>query len=234
MLFKTPDHTASTQVVLNTAAQDQRRSARTVILRTAGFEVVEAASASQAISTVVHAEVALAVLDGDLPDCDPATLAETLQGMRPAMAVVVVSTGSDGDRLLPHANTPVDDEDDAHLMNVIATTLRDDHSLDPDFDPGCDPEVVTDQFGHIEETSDVGARLLNGSARGLFQRNLLTFFDGNRDLWHDAVRRATAGQRVQLTGRLRPKERRPFDVSVRIISRLADTGVTLEWAFAVL
>lgn len=231
MLIKAADYTAPSQVVLNTAAQDQRRSARTVILRTAGFEVVEAASASQAISTVVHAEVAVAVLDGDFPDCDSATLAETLQGMRPAMAVVVVSTRIDGHRPR-HAHTSVRDEHDAHLMNVIATVLRDDQS--PDAEPGSDPEIVTDQFGRIEETSDAGARLLNGSARGLFQRNLFTFFDGNRDLWHDAVRRATAGQRVQLTGRLRPKDRRPFKVSVRIIGRLADTGVTLEWAFAVL
>ena len=233
MLIKAPDYTASTQVVLNTAAQDERRSARTVILRTAGFEVVEAASASQAIRTVVHAEVALAVLDGDLPDCDSATLAETLQGMRPAMAVVVVAADSDRHRRR-RTRSPVDDEDGVHLMNVIATVLRDDHSPDPASDPISDPEVVTDQFGRIEETSRAGARLLNGSARGLFQRNLLTFFDGNRDLWQDAVHRATAGQRVQLTGRLRPKDRRPFEVSVRIMGRLADNGVTLDWAFAVL
>lgn len=150
------------------------------------------------------------------------------------MAVVVVATGSTRHRRRPHAHPRVDDADDADLMDVIATLLCDEHSLDPASHPGSDPEVVTDQFGRFEETSNAGARLLSVSARGLFQRDLLTFFDGNRDLWHDAVRRATAGQRVHLTRRLRPKERRPLEVSVCIIGTLADTGVRLEWAFAML
>ena len=212
----------SRALILNVAARDQRRADRTVFLRNAGYTVVEAASESQAIRTVVHRDVALAVLDGDLPECDLAAFGETLQRMRPAMAVVAVPTACYAHPAQPRDQISIHDGDDGQLIHAVATALRRHDRFDPD--------VVTDAFGRIQGTSDQFARLLNGTARSLLQRNLITFFDTARDVWHDAVRRARAGERVQLMGRLRPKERRPVEVSVRITMRAEAPDVMLEWA----
>ena len=54
------------RLLLNVAAQDQRRLERTAALRRAGYMVVEAASESQAIGAVVHRDVALVELTGRL------------------------------------------------------------------------------------------------------------------------------------------------------------------------
>jgi hypothetical protein len=220
--------TAAAQLLLNVAAEDQRRFSRTASLRNAGYAVVEASSESQAITAVVHRDVALAILDGDLPQCNVLALGETLQRMRPAMGVVVVPTSSE-----PHVQWPTDEVSlhgnrEAQLIAAVAHALtRNDAGED-----GPDPEVVTDVSGRILRASDDGARLLNGSTRGLFQRNLLTFFDAGREAWHDAVRRASGGDTVELTGRLRPRERKPLPVSVRIVSRAGTAGVILEWSIA--
>ena len=210
----------ATRLILNVAAQDQRRSGRSAFLRRAGYRVVEAASESQAIKAVVYRDVALAVLDGDLPQCDLAALGETLQRMRPAMGVVIVPTACRAEPAWPRHDISIHGVD-RQFIEAVATAFRRDDSADPD--------VVTDVFGRIQGTSDHGARLLNGTPRGLFQRSLITFFDARRDIWHDAVRRARAGERVEMMGRLRPKERRPLGVSVRITSRTEAAGVMLEW-----
>ena len=216
------------RLLLNVAAQDQRRSDRSAALRRAGYTVVEAASESQAIRAVVHRDVALVILDGDLPQCNLPDLGETLRRMRPAMAVVMIPTTCHahvqwpGDDLSPQAN------DDAQLIAAVAHGLRRTDRWENSFDP----EVVTDLAGRIQEISRQGARLLNGTARGLFQRNLITFFDAGREVWQDAVRRASAGETVELTGRLRPKERRPLTVTVNISSRTCAAGITLEWSIA--
>ena len=209
-------------LILNVAAHDQRRLNRTVTLRRAGYTVVEADSEWQAMHTVVHRDVSLAVIDGDLPACDLVALSETLQLMRPALAVVVVPPKGATSPAAPAGE--IRDGDD--LLLTVATAL----GKDDGEDNGPDPHVVTDVFGRIQGTSDHGARLLNGSPRGLSQRNLVTFFDARRDVWHEAIRRARAGEQVHIKGRIRPRGRKPLDVSVRIISRADTGGALLEWA----
>ena len=220
-------HAGATQLLLNVAAEDQRRSDRTVSLRSAGYTVVEAASESQAIGTVVHCDVALVIIDGDLPQCNVPALGETLRRMRPDMAVVVTPPSQPrvpwpADRVPLHAKC------EAQLIAAVAHALT---KHEPEA-CGLDPEVVTDVFGRILGASDDGARLLNGSVRGLVQRDLLTFFDAGREAWYDAVRRASGGEIIELTGRLRPRERRPLPVSVRITSQAGTAGVILEWSIA--
>ena len=219
-------HSDSTRLVLNVAAEDQRRAERTVFLRNAGYTVVEAASESQAIRSVIHRDIALTLLDGDLPECDLTALGETLQRMRPGMAVVVARRAGRARSGRPRVQISIRDGENSYLVDAVATALCGKQSR-ADISH---PDVVTDASGQILDTSEDGARLLNATPRGLFSRNMITFFDTQRDVWQDAVRRARAGERVQLMGRLRPRERRPLDVSVRITSTTGAEGVLLEWA----
>lgn len=222
-----PLRTGGGRLLLNVSAQEQRRSDRTASLRSAGYTVVEAASESQAISTVVHSDVAVVVLDGDLPQCNLAALGETLRRMRPAMAVVPLTTTGHAQVQWPGDDFSAADTDDRQLIAAVAHALRRRAGEDV-----ANPDVVTDLCGRIQDTSDKGARLLNATHRGLFQRNLVTFFDAGREVWQDAVRRASAGESVELIGRLRPKERKPVSVSVRITSRTGAAGISLEWSIA--
>jgi hypothetical protein len=89
--------------------------------------------------------------------------------------------------------------------------------------------LVTDQLGFILDASPEGAELLNGTVRGLHDRNLLIFFDKDRETWRAAVARAVSGDRVSLTGRLRPKERRPLTVGVEIVATSAWDMPALRW-----
>ena len=222
-----PLRTGGGRLLLNVAAQDHRRSERTASLRSAGYTVVEAASESQAISTVIHSDVAVVVIDGDLPQCNLAALGETLRRMRPAMAVVPLSTTGQARVQWPGDDFSAAGIDDRQLIAAVAHALRRSAG-----EGVSNPDVVTDLCGRIRDVSSQGARLLNVTPRGLFQRNLVTFFDAGREIWQDAVRRASAGESVELTGRLRPKERRPVSVSVRIISRTGAAGISLEWSIA--
>jgi len=222
----TPTHDDSRQLLLNADAWDQRRYDRSKRLRSAGYAVVGVASASEAIKTVVHRDVALAILEGEFSECELTALGETLQRMRPTMGVVTVSTACDRQGRSPNDQFSVTDDRETELLTVVATALREGPRLADD----PDPEFVTDVWGRIQGASDKGAQLLNGTRRGLLQRNLLTFFDAKRDLWHDAARRASAGERVQLVGRVRPKERRPVPVSVRITRGVGVSGAILEWS----
>jgi hypothetical protein len=90
--------------------------------------------------------------------------------------------------------------------------------------------VMTDPEGLILGVSPSGARLLSASARGLQQRSLLLFFEQDRDGWRAASMRASRGECVELSGRLRPKDRRPVLVGVRI--EPADSlRPALRWTF---
>lgn len=218
-------HSGATGLLLNVAAEDRRRADRTASLRRAGYTVVEAVSESQAIDTVVHSDVVVVVLDGDLPACNLAALGETLRRMRPTMAVVPMPTTGHAQVQWPGDELSDRDGDDRQLIAAVAHALRRKVGQD-----SSTPEVVTDSCGRIQYTSNEGARLLNATPRGLFQRSLVTFFDAGREVWQDAVRRASAGEFVELAGRLRPKERKPLSVIVRITSRTAAAGITLEWS----
>jgi PAS domain-containing protein len=85
--------------------------------------------------------------------------------------------------------------------------------------------------GTIVDANTAGARLLSGTPRGLLRRNLLVFFEQERDAWRQAMMRATLGERVQRSGRVRPKERRPVTVRVEITKADGDSHAALLWLF---
>lgn len=76
--------------------------------------------------------------------------------------------------------------------------------------------VVTDAYGMLLEASPQAAEMLNLTTTGLRWRQLLVFFDGERDHWRQALRAAAAGLMVDREGAVRPRERRPVRVRAEI------------------
>ena len=76
--------------------------------------------------------------------------------------------------------------------------------------------VVTDPFGMLLEASREAAAMLNLSTTGLRSRQLLTFFDGEREHWRQALKAAAAGLMVDREGALRPRDKRPVFVRAEI------------------
>ena len=76
--------------------------------------------------------------------------------------------------------------------------------------------VVTDLYGMLLEASREAAVMLNLSVTGLRSRQLLTFFDGEREHWRQALCAAAAGMMVDREGAVRPRDRRPLMVRAEI------------------
>jgi len=92
--------------------------------------------------------------------------------------------------------------------------------------------VVTDLYGRLLQASREAAAMLNLTTAGLRNRELLMFFDGERDHWRDAIRAAASGLMVDREGSVRPRERRPVFVRAEITKahdRFA--GDALLWTF---
>lgn len=89
--------------------------------------------------------------------------------------------------------------------------------------------VVTDRYGLMLEASREAADMLNLSVAGLRHRQLLVFFDGEREGWRQALVAAAAGAMVDREGAVRPREKRPLLVSAEITT--ARDGDALLWTF---
>lgn len=77
--------------------------------------------------------------------------------------------------------------------------------------------IETDEIGLISRADDA-PRVLNFSARGAQGRNLLLFFPEDRRLLQSELARAVEGiPNDPVTVTLRPRDRRPVDVSVLMI-----------------
>jgi hypothetical protein len=93
--------------------------------------------------------------------------------------------------------------------------------------------VVTDFYGMLLEASREAAAMLNLSVAGLRSRQLLMFFDGEREHWKQALRAAAAGLMVDREGSVRPRERRPLHIRAEI-TKAPDwnDGQALLWTFS--
>ena len=76
--------------------------------------------------------------------------------------------------------------------------------------------VLTDAYGMLLDASREAAKMLNLSRTGVRSRQLLVFFDGDRELWRQALRAAAAGLMVDREGAVRPREKRPVRVRAEI------------------
>jgi hypothetical protein len=76
--------------------------------------------------------------------------------------------------------------------------------------------VVTDAYGMLLGASCEAAEMLNLTVTGLRWRQLLVFFDGEREHWRRALGAAAAGLMVDREGAIRPRDKRPLRVRVEI------------------
>ena len=92
--------------------------------------------------------------------------------------------------------------------------------------------VVTDPYGLLLDASREAADMLDLSVPGLRHRQLLVFFDGQREHWRQALRAAAAGMMVDREGAVRPRDKRPLFIRAEI-TKTQDSrhGDTLLWTF---
>jgi CheY-like chemotaxis protein len=212
-------------VILNVEDDSPSRFLKSRILERAGFQVVEAVTAADAIRTASEDSLRLVLLDLRLPDGDGFTVCERIKASRPSLPVVMITStyataqgrqdglacGADAYLIEP---VPAD-----RLVQVIQRFL----------DPGTvvsDSEawIVTDDRGVMVEISGPGHRLLNLSARGALGRNLPAFFAGERHQVFGDIARALDGHVAQREAQMRPRDRRPFTVAYEICREPSVSG----------
>jgi CheY-like chemotaxis protein len=205
--------------ILNVEDNSPARFLKSRILERAGFQVVEAVTAEDAVRTAADDRLKLVLLDLHLPDGDGFEVCERIKASRPDLPVVMITStyaSSQGrtDGLASGA--------DAYLVEPVGAdrlvrVIR--QFLEPGTPTGADLDawIVTDDTGEILEISGPGHRLLNLSARGALGRTLLPFFDGDRQQLSVDLRRACAGEVVARSALLRPRDRRPFPVRLRLV-----------------
>jgi hypothetical protein len=92
--------------------------------------------------------------------------------------------------------------------------------------------VITDPYGMLLSASREAAHMLNLSVAGLRRRQLLVFFDGDREHWREALRAAAAGLMVDRQGAVRPRDKRPLQVRAEIVrAQEWREGEALLWTF---
>lgn len=227
--------TASVDVarILNVEDDSPSRFLKSRILERAGFQVVEAVTAADAVRTASDDRLRLVLLDLRLPDGDGFQVCERIKATRPSLPVVMITStyataqgrqdglasGADAYLIEP---VPAD-----RLVQVIR------RFLDPVTAGAIDVEawIVTDDRGVMMEISGAGHRLLNLSARGALGRSLPPFFDGERHQLFTDMGRALDGQVVQREAQFRPRDRRPFAIRFEV-AREPATGTSvprLRW-----
>ena len=221
-------------VILNVEDDSPSRFLKSRILERAGFEVVEAVTAADAVRTAVNDGLRLVLLDLRLPDGDGFQVCEQIKAVRPGLPVVMITStyataqgrqdglacGADAYLIEP---VPAD-----RLVQIIRRFL----------DPGqvtvaeTEAWIVTDDRGVMLEISGPGHRLLNLSARGALGRSLPAFFAGERHQVFGDMARALDGHVSQRESQLRPRDRKPFSVAYEICREPAtDTSAIprLRW-----
>jgi hypothetical protein len=92
--------------------------------------------------------------------------------------------------------------------------------------------VITTTAGVIEWVDPSGARLLNTAARSCAGRDLLRFFARDRMTLLASMRAAASGQVIESEATIRPRDRKPVAVALRVALD-PDAGGSLKWIFTV-
>jgi CheY-like chemotaxis protein len=205
-------------VILNVEDDSPSRFLKSRILERAGFQVVEAVTAADAVRTAANDKLRLVLLDLRLPDGDGFQVCEQIKAVRPALPIVMITStyataqgrqdglasGADAYLIEP---VPAD-----RLVQIIRRFLEPGQFAVPETEAW----IVTDDRGVMLEISGPGHRLLNLSARGALGRSLPAFFAGERHQVFDDIARALDGHVSQREAQLRPRDRRPFSVAYEI------------------
>lgn len=206
--------------ILNVEDDAAARFLKSRILERAGYQVIEAEGASDAISRAAESHPKLVLLDLRLRDGDGFQVCEAIKATQPDLPVVMItSTYSTAqgrqDGLAAGADAyliePVPPD---RLVRVISQFLSDPAPLVSSV--AAQAWVVTDPSGVVVEISGTAHRLLNLSARGALGRNLTAFFSQDRHRVVADLARAVDGQIAQRDTVLRPRDRRPVRVHVEI------------------
>jgi CheY-like chemotaxis protein len=220
--------------ILNVEDDSPARFLKSRILERAGFRVIEAVTAADAVASASDAALRLVLLDLRLPDGDGFDVCERIKAVRPTLPVVMITStygtaqarqdglGCGADAFLIE---PVPPE---RLIRVIRRFIepRDGETVDHQ------SWIVTDDRGVMLEISGPAQRLLNLSARGALGRALPPFFDGDRHQVFADMAHAVGGRVVQRDATLRPRDRRPFLVHFEVAPESpAEPGQPrLRWA----
>lgn len=219
--------------ILNVEDDSPSRFLKSRILERAGFRVVEAVTAADAVRSAAADDLRLVLLDLRLPDGDGFMVCEQIKATRPTLPVVMITStyataqgrhdglasGADAYLIEP---VPAD-----RLVQIIRRFLE----PDPNQTAELDAWIVTDDRGVMIEISGPGHRLLNLSARGALGRALPPFFDGERHQLFIDMSRALEGQVVERRALLRPRDRRPFSIRYEICREVTTGSSTprLRW-----
>jgi len=205
-------------VILNVEDDSPSRFLKSRILERAGFQVLEAVTAADAVRTAANDRLRLVLLDLRLPDGDGFQVCEQIKSVRPGLAGVMITStyataqgrqdglacGADAYLIEP---VPAD-----RLVQIIRRFLEPGQSAVPETEAW----IVTDDRGVMLEISGPGHRLLNLSARGALGRSLPAFFAGERHQVFGDISRALDGHVSQREAQVRPRDRRPFWVAYEI------------------
>jgi DNA-binding response OmpR family regulator len=219
--------------ILNVDDDPPTRFFRSRILERAGFEVREAASVQQALEYgLAKPPPDLILLDVALPDGDGFTVCEQIKTAHPEIPVVLITTiyqDSESRREGFRAGAdeyllaPVEPD---RLVDVVSRFLSPTHVVGAQ----APATLITDRAGLIISANGAAARLLNLTTLGARERSLLTFFEEQRHQVAMHMERAAAGRAQQFSSRIRPRDRRPFDVQVDVSAAEFERGGALEWA----
>jgi CheY-like chemotaxis protein len=203
--------------ILNVEDDSPARFLKSRILERAGFQVVEAVTAEEALRTAADDRLRLVLLDLHLPDGDGFDVCERIKATRPSLPVVMITSTYAS---VQGRNDGLASGADAYLIEPVAADRLVDvvrRFLEPGTGTAdADAWIVTDEAGVILEITAPGHRLLNLSARGALGRTLLPFFAADRHQIAADMSRARAGLLIQREATLRPRDRRPFVVRLEV------------------
>ena len=219
--------------ILNVEDDSPSRFLKSRILERAGFHVLEAVTAADAVRSATADDLRLVLLDLRLPDGDGFMVCEQIKATRPTLPIVMITSTyatAQGrqDGLASGADAyliePVPAE---RLVQVVRRFLDPPTTQSGDVDAW----IVTDDRGTMLEISGPGHRLMNLSARGALGRALPPFFDGERHQLFIDMSRALEGQVPQRRAMFRPRDRRPFAVTYEICREpmTGDSVARLRW-----
>jgi PAS domain-containing protein len=97
---------------------------------------------------------------------------------------------------------------------------------------GVTATIITTITGVIEWVDPLAARLLNVSARACLGRDLYQFFAADRLTLRASARQATLGDTIESEARIRPRDKRPVAVALRLAMDSNAEG-SLRWIFTV-
>jgi DNA-binding response OmpR family regulator len=208
------------------------RAARSRALKDAGCDMTEVRTGRAAIEALLSPNaISLVLIEVGLPDGDGFDVCQQIKAAHPDLPVVLISAVYRSSQARRDGFTA---GADAYLVEPMSPgrlidTIR--HLLTEDDGDVLRPSGVvrTTHSGCILWVNNIAARLLNIGERAAPGRNLLTFFNGNRELLQQEIGRAAGGQVCELEASLRPRERKPFDLRIDLSTPSDGQPGELEW-----